>query len=70
MRILHLAATTMQCEVEAALEALLGAGDVPDYERVKARVQPTELLSPPPVHVPRPDLRDYDALLSDEGAQA
>ncbi len=70
VRILHLAATTMQCEVEAALAALLGAGDVPDYERVKARVQPTELLAPPPVHVPQPDLRDYDALLSDQGAWA
>ena len=46
---LHLAATTMQCEVEAALEALLEADEVPEYESVKARVVPGEALACPEV---------------------
>ena len=41
----------MQCEVEAALEALLEAGEVPEYESVKARVVPGEALACPEVHV-------------------
>lgn len=67
VRILHLAATTMQCEVEAALEALLGAGQAPEYEAVKALAHPAELNACPEVHVPEPDLGLYDALL--EGAE-
>lgn len=67
VRILHLAAMTMQCEVEAALTALLDAGAVPEYEVVKARVQPAEPLSAPEVHVTLPDLRAYDTLLDGEG---
>jgi hypothetical protein len=63
LRLLHLAASTMQSEVEAGLELLLGAGEVPTAERVKALMgkdKPVEapLLAPPVV-----DLRDYDALL-------
>ena len=38
IRILHLAATTMQCEVEAALVAMLEAGEVPESDAVKARI--------------------------------
>ena len=67
---LHLAATTMQCEVEAALEALLEAGEVPEYESVKARVVPGEALACPEVHVTMPDLGVYDALLEGEGVVA
>lgn len=63
VRILHLAATTMECEVEAALTALLDAGEVPDYEVVKSRVKPAAPLSAPPVRVRLPDLAAYDALL-------
>jgi len=70
VRILHLAATTMQCEVEAALEALLEAGEVPEYEVVKAKVAPREPMACPQVHVPAPDLGQYDALLEDAGAMA
>ncbi|MCP5109738.1 MAG: IS21 family transposase, partial [bacterium] len=36
LRILHLAASTMESEVETALELLLGEGEVPLYERVRS----------------------------------
>ena len=36
VRILHLAASTMQADVEHALEILLGAGERPDFASVKA----------------------------------
>jgi transposase len=62
VRILHLAATTMQCEVEAALAALLEAGEVPEFDLVKERVRPT-VASVPEVCVRPPDLGAYDALL-------
>jgi hypothetical protein len=67
VRILHLAATTMQCQVDAALSALLQAGEVPQFEQVKARVAPGPALGCPQVQVQQPDLRAYDALLG--GAQ-
>ena len=70
VRILHLAATTMQCEVEAVLGALLEAGEVPEYESVKARVVPGEGLACPEVHVTMPDLSVYDTLLEGEGVVA
>jgi len=66
VRVLHLAATTMQCEVEAALEVMLLAGELPEYESVKARVVPSEPQAAPEVHVSAPDLREYDALLQAE----
>ena len=70
VRVLHLAATTMQCAVEAALGALLEAGEVPEYEVVKARVVPGEALACPEVHVTMPDLGVYDSLLEGEGVVA
>lgn len=64
VRILHLAATTMECEVEAALAALLAAGQIPEYDVVKAQVKPATPLPAPDVRVRLPDLGAYDALLS------
>jgi hypothetical protein len=63
VRILHLAATTMQCEVEAALEAVLAAGEVPEYDAVKVRVVPRDLQTAPTINIAAPDLSAYDALL-------
>ena len=64
LRILHLAASTLQTEVEAALELLLDAGEVPTPERVKAlterKTQPARVTDMPPLV---PDLSVYDALL-------
>jgi hypothetical protein len=62
VRILHLAAATMECLVEFALQSLLDAGGHFDYAAVKAlavQEQPTV----PDIAVPAPDLRVYDALL-------
>ncbi|MDP9119774.1 MAG: IS21 family transposase [Acidobacteriota bacterium] len=63
LRILHLAASTMEAEVEAALE-LLGE-EVPLYERVKSLVQPARPPAVvPEVPVPVVDLHGYDVLLT------
>jgi hypothetical protein len=70
VRILHLAATTLQCAVEAVLVELLAAGALPEYETVKARVQPTALQPAPAIPVRRPDLATYDALLAGPGIGA
>jgi hypothetical protein len=40
VRILHLAATTMESRVETAIATLLEAEEVLEYERVKAEVAP------------------------------
>lgn len=63
VRILHLAASTMQSDVECALELLLGRNDRPDYAVVKALAAP-EKATVPVVHIPAPDLADYDRLLA------
>ncbi len=70
VRILHLAATTMECEVEAALGGLLEAGQVPEFDRVKALVKPTAPQPVPHVHVRAPDLAAYDALLQHREVRA
>ncbi len=63
LRILHLAASTMESEVEAALDLL--SEEVPLYERVKSLVQPARTsLTVPEVAMPVVDLHSYDALLA------
>ena len=62
LRILHLAASTMESEVEAALELLLDEGVVPEIERVKALVSP-QMPEHPDVTIPEVDLSGYDGLL-------
>ncbi len=63
LRILHLAASTMESEVEAALDLL--SEEVPLYERVKSLVRPARLpLAVPEVAMPVVDLHSYDALLA------
>jgi hypothetical protein len=65
VRILHLAASTMQCEVEAALELVLGESRLPRYEAVRSLVSAREPEIPAmePLAV---DLAGYDALLATE----
>ena len=64
VRILHLAATTMESTVDSALALLLEAGEPFDYGAVK------ELANPAPPRAPvlnltgMPDLRVYDSLLA------
>lgn len=67
VRILHLAAITMETGVERALVELLESGSAFDYAAVKALAQP-EPVSRPQVRIPTPDLRSYDALLNMGGA--
>ena len=65
VRILHLAATTMETTVDSALALLLEAGGPFDYAAVR------ELASPAPLQAPAlslpgtPDLRVYDSLLAE-----
>lgn len=64
LKILHLAATTMECEVAAALEALLESGkafdssDVEDLVKQPGPPRPESLLEPL-----EPELGSYDELL-------
>jgi hypothetical protein len=62
VRILHLAASTMQADVELALETVLARGERPDFAAVKALAAP-EKTTVPEVHIPAPDLTVYDRLL-------
>jgi hypothetical protein len=63
VRILHLAASTMESGVEAALRALLDAGASFDYAEVQRLAAPHE-LEHPVVHIPAPDLSVYDGFLA------
>jgi hypothetical protein len=63
VRLLHLAATTNESEVEASIATLLNEGVVPEYELVKTHLLPPALPRYPQVRLSAPDLRAYDALL-------
>lgn len=62
LRVLHLAAATMQHEVETALELLLAEAKLPTFAAVRALVsnRTPEVPEMAPLEV---DLEDYDALL-------
>lgn len=62
LRILHLAATTSEADVETALSLLLEAGTAPTHETVRALVRPTP-VSVPVLSSPVVDLSLYDQLL-------
>jgi len=66
VRILHLAATTMESEVDTALQLLLESGKPFDFADVKSLVDTTP--GPGMVHIaPQvPDLRKFDNLLTGE----
>ena len=63
VRILHLAASTMQSDVEKVLEALLARGERPDFITVKSLAAPDK-PAVPVVHIPPPDLSVYDRLIA------
>jgi hypothetical protein len=65
LRILHLAASTMECDVEAAVAMLLEAGQLPDADTVKALVSP-EPPAIPELDIPAVDLAAYDELITEE----
>ncbi len=62
VRLLHLAATASERQVDATLTTLLRDAQPFDYAGVQALVTPTTPCLPV-VHVPQPDLAQYDALL-------
>ena len=62
VRILHLAASTLQSQVEAALTSLLERGIRFDYATVKAIAAP-EKATVPHVQIPAPNPAAYDSLL-------
>jgi hypothetical protein len=62
VRILHLAASTLEVRVERALTDLLEAGEPFDYARVESAAEPAP-RPVPHVAIPTPDLADYDRLL-------
>jgi hypothetical protein len=64
LRVLKLAATTLEVDVAAALEALLAADGPWDDRTVAARVQPA-VAAPPVLATGAVDLAAYDALLGD-----
>lgn len=63
VRVLHLAASTMESTVDHALVELLGHGKPFDYAAVRALASPEKPLVPD-VRIPKPDLGVYDALLA------
>jgi hypothetical protein len=63
VRILHLAASTMESTVEVALALLLEQGRTFDYAAVRDLASP-ERPAVPHVQIAPPDLRVYDALLA------
>ncbi len=69
VRILHLAATTVEAEVDAALAGLLDEGTVPRFDAVRARVKPRRTACPD-VILDEPDLAEYDGLLDHQEVAA
>jgi len=69
LRVLHLAASTMESEVLAALELLLDQGALPTLDQVKALVNPKRTTTPDlkPLTV---NLQEYDGLLVEQGEVA
>lgn len=67
LRILHLAASTLESEVEAALSLLLADNRPVTADAVKALVNTATGIEVPPMSPPVVDLCVYDSLLSEVG---
>jgi hypothetical protein len=65
IRILHLAATTMENQVESALCTLMTGGEVPRVAAVKELVAPEEPEAPD-LEQPEVNIAAYDDLLNDD----
>ena len=65
LRVLHLAAATLQYEVEAALELLLGDGKLPVYAAVRTLTSQRQQEIPQMAPL-EPDFGGYDELLVGE----
>jgi hypothetical protein len=62
VRILHLAASTMQADVEHALETILARQGRPDFAAVKSLAAPEKPIVPE-INIPAPDPAAYNSLL-------
>ncbi len=67
LRILHLAASTMEADVEAALALLLAEGKTITADTVKMLVSATTAIEVPDLAPHAVDLGAYDALLAEVG---
>src|SRR6266404_4770492 len=63
VRILHLAASTSEAEVETALQIVLEAGKSPTFATVRDLVQVPTMRQVPAIEVPPLDLSAYDQLI-------
>jgi len=68
LRILRLAAQTMESEVAEALRETLDSGEVPLFEHIEAMVAPREPLLPV-VEIPEVELSGYDDLIQVAAAE-
>src|SRR6266567_3147292 len=64
VRILHLAASTSETEVETALQIVLEADKAPTFLMVRDLVQVPTMRQVPEIEVPPLDLSAYDRLIS------
>lgn len=69
LRLLHLAASTLQADVEIALELLLSQGELPTSEQVKGLVDKRKPAAASDLPAFQPDLGVYDALLGRDPLQ-
>src|SRR6266571_1368495 len=63
VRILHLAATTSEAEVETALQIVLEAGKIPSFVTVRDLVQMPTMRTVPALSTPELNLTSYDQLI-------
>ena len=63
VRILHLAATTSEAEVETALQIVLEAGKIPSFVSVRDLVQMPTMRTVPVLSTPELNLASYDQLI-------
>lgn len=63
VRVLHLAASTLESQVEQALEELLGTGEPFDYAALKHKASPEPIVVPE-LTLPAPDLTAYDRMIA------
>jgi hypothetical protein len=68
LRLLHLAASTSEAEVELAITRLLEAGRTPSFDAVRERTGSSKSATAPAIAKPTVDLSDYDTLLASGNA--
>ena len=67
VRVLHLAATTSEAEVEAAVGLLLDGGAIPTFEAVRELVRAPQPVAVPQLQSAPLDFGVYDRLLPSQG---